>query len=253
MEKFAEWISSKFEHFIALLFIFGALLVVLGVSNGLNVPVLNQLAAVPNFRWACFVLGVVCLIGSVIIYLFISYYPPKVDDANVHKYSGTWTVHTTFSRWRRRDIEMPDSVSFDGKTLLLIPINGEGGSGVQIGKLNVRVGNYRATYEIVNEVQRAYVDTSGTLRMQVQVIQRQLIEEVALPPKGAHAKDPYADLRGDLQNRWFHSVLFVADTPSQDTYIQLEGRHTHDETQVDQIAKEKYTHAGLFDPPGLAH
>lgn len=249
MDKFTDWITSKFKHPLSPMFFFlGVLLVLLGVSNGISLPVFNQLASNPNFRWACLVLGVLCFIASV----FIFYSPPKVDDGSkyqVHKYSGTWTVHTTFSRWRDQPIQEPDRVSFDGKALLVIQNNGEGGSGVQIGKLNVRVGNYSATYDILNEVQRAFFDPSGTLIMQVQVIRRELLHD--LPPKPDRGKDPYANLRGELVNRSFRVELVVPDTASQDRSIQLEGRHTHEEGQVDQIAREKYTYAGLFNPPGL--
>lgn len=257
MEKIAEWLTSKFKHPLSPLFFFlGMLLVLLGVSNGLSLPILNQLASDPNFRWACLVLGVLCLVASI----FIFYHPPEVADGGssitddrsvyqVHKYSGTWIGQNSFSRWRRRNIIEPDKVSFDGKSLLVIPISGEGGVGVQIGRLQVRIDNYHATYEIVNEVQRASVDKDGTLRMQVKVIRRQLIAEAPSAPKDAHAKDPYADLRGRLENPSFMVVLKpVADT----TPLQLEGSHQHEDTLYkDQIASEKYVYVGLFGPPVL--
>lgn len=185
----------------------------------------------------------------------------SVDDAGgsitaerqkyqVHRYSGTWIVQNSFSRWRDRKIVEPDKVSFDGKTLLVIPFNGEGGVGVQIGRLQVSIDNYHAIYEIVNEVQSASVDNYGTLRMQVEVIRRQLVEENPPAPdlKDTNATDPYADLRGDLKNRNFPLVLKpVAERP-----LQLGGSHYHEENlSKDQIASEKYVHTGLFGPPGL--
>jgi hypothetical protein len=256
MEKFADWLTSKFKHPLSPMFFFlGMLLILLGVSNGLSLPILNQLASDPNFRWACLVLGVLCFVAS----LFIFYHPPKVADASssiaddrslyqVHKYSGIWNVQTSFSRWRSRNITEPDRVSFVGKTLLVIPTNGEGGSGVQIGTLHIHVDNYHATYEIVNEVQRASVDKDETLRMHIKVVQRQLIEEVPPPLKDAHITDPYADLRGELENRMFDSVLkSVADVPNQ-----LEGGHIHEEgLYKNQIASEKWVYGGLFAPPGF--
>lgn len=166
----------------------------------------------------------------------------------VHKYSGTWIVQNSFSRWRRRNIIEPDKVSFDGRTLLVIPIDGKGGMGVQIGTLHVNVDNYDATYEIVNEVQNATVDKDDILRLQVKVIRRQLIEEEPPAPKGANAKDPYADLRGGLGNPGFLLVL----QPAADTPLRLEGSHRHEDAlSQDQIASEKYVYAGLFTPPGL--
>ena len=172
----------------------------------------------------------------------------KIDDRpvyQVHKYSGTWIVQNSFSRWRDTPITEPDKVSFNGKTLLLIPIDGEGGVGIQIGRLDVRVKNYHAIYEIVNEVQGASVDkTNDELRMEVKVIRRQLVVE-DFP---ASEDDRYADLRRPLENPNFSIVLErVADTP-----LLLKGSHDHEDAlSKDQKASEKYTYAGLFRPPGL--
>ena len=166
----------------------------------------------------------------------------------VHEYSGIWIVQNSFSRWRRRNITEPDKVSFDGKTLLVIPIEGKGGMGIQIGKLDVRVDSYHAIYEIVNEVQNASVDKDETLRMQVKVIRRQLIKEEPPAPKGTNTKDPYSDLRGPLVNPYFPIVL----QPVTNTPLRLEGSHHHEDAlSQDQIASEKYVYQGLFAAPGL--
>ncbi len=250
MEKFGEWITSKFKHPLSPMFFFlGVLLILLGVSNGVSLPVFNQLASDPGFRWVCLVLGVLCFAASLVIF----YRPPgsvgsssSADDRSkylVHQYSGVWKVHTSFSRWRNRPIIEPDQVSFDGKTLLIVPMKGDGGSGVQVGKLRVRIGDYRAAYDIVNEVQRAFVDATGTLKMQVVVIRRQLIEDTPPLPN-----DAYADLRGGLENRMFDTVL----EPAANAPDQLIGSHTHkDGRPIDQAADEEWGYAGLFNPPGL--
>jgi hypothetical protein len=69
MEKFWEWLTSKFEHPLSPMFFFlGALLSLLGVSNGLNLPVLNQVVSDANSRWVCLGLGVLCLVTSIFIY-----------------------------------------------------------------------------------------------------------------------------------------------------------------------------------------
>ena len=249
MSKFVEWVALKFKNPLTpMFFIFGAVLVLLGVTNGLNnLPILNQLASDAGFRWVCVALGVGCFVVSIVTL----YRPPKADAQSiyqVHRYSGTWSVQNRFRLWRSKSIEEPDRVSFDGKTLLVIPSNGKGGSGIQIGKLQVRFKSYRATYEIVNEVQRASVDKDDTLRMHVKVIRRQLIKEDPPPPKEADAEDIYADLRGGLKNSEFDLVLKpVLDTPNQ-----LQGSHIHEEALYEnQKAREKYVHEGLFDPPGL--
>ena len=102
MEKFTEMITSKFKHPLSPMFFFlGVLLVLLGVSNGLNLPVLNKLTSDVNFRWACSALGVLCLIASIIIF----YLPPKEFDESPRKTSGVIgtipkELMMTFSRRR---------------------------------------------------------------------------------------------------------------------------------------------------------
>jgi len=255
MEKFAEWLTSKFNHPLSPMFFFlGMILVLLGVTNEINLPVIKMLMSDPSLRWVCLLLGVLCFAVS----MFIYYFPPKATDAinlisdsqstyQIHKYSGAWVIQNSFSRWRNRKITAPNKVSFDGRALLIIPIHGEGGIGVQIGKLQVSVDNYHATYEIVNEVQKASVDKDGILRMQVKVIRRRLIDETPPVPEGAIAKDSYADLRGPLENPFFPLELKpMADT----TPLQLDGSHTHEDSLYeDQKASEKYVYAGLLGQP----
>lgn len=257
-EKIVEKLVDRAPLAIVLI---GVFVFIIGAAGGL--PVGNPPLQItdPVWRIGLGVLGIVLATAGLLLQFreAAKRADSPVGDASssiaddrsiyqVHKYSGTWIVQNSFSRWRRRNITEPDKVSFDGKTLLVIPLNGEGGVGVQIGRLQVRVDNYRATYEIVNEVQRASVDKDETLRMQVKVIRRQLIEEDPPAPKDAHAKDPYADLRGRLENASFPLVLKpVADTP-----LRLEGYHHHEDALYkDQIASEKYVYAGLFGPPGL--
>jgi len=89
MEKFSEWLTSKFEHPLSPMFFFlGALLLLLGVSNGLNLPVLNQVASDANLRWVCLVLGVLCFVVSIFVY----YQPPKDSDKSKQKANNFWHV-----------------------------------------------------------------------------------------------------------------------------------------------------------------
>lgn len=241
--------------------VIGVFVFIIGAVGGL--PVGNPPLQItdPTWRIGLGILGLV-LASAGLLLQFRETAKPAVDLADdasvsrtsdrlqnqVHKYSGIWIVQNRFSRWRRRNITEPDKVSFDGKTLLVIPIDGKGGMGIQIGKLEVRVGNYHAIYEIVNEVQNASVDKDETLRMQVKVIRRQLIKEEPPAPKGTNTKDPYADLRGPLVNPYFPLVL----QPVTDTPLRLEGSHHHEDAlSQDQIASEKYVYQGLFTPPGL--
>jgi hypothetical protein len=171
------------------------------------------------------------------------------SEDRVHRYSGTWIVQNSFSRWRGRTILPPDKVSFDGRVLLLLPFDGQGGGGVQIGRLQVRVADYCATYEIVNEVQSASVDKDEALKMQVRVIRRRLTEEEPPPPADPGVKDPYADLRAPLKNSDF--VLTLSPVAGS-TPLRLDGSHTYEDAlSTEQAAAEKYVYGGLFGPPGL--
>ncbi len=77
MEKLTEWLTSKFQHPLSLLFfVLGALLILLGVSNGLNIPVLNQVILDPNYRWMAVVIGCVSCLLAVAMY----YRPPKASS-----------------------------------------------------------------------------------------------------------------------------------------------------------------------------
>lgn len=248
MDKFLEWVNSKFKNpLVPIFFIFGVILVLLGVTEGLdNLPVLNNLAPVPDFRWVSVILGSSCIIVSIVTF----YRPPIVNGAGgsltVHKYSGTWIAQNSFNLWRHKPIREPDTVSFNGKTLLVIPPNGEGGSGVQIGKLEVRYSSYSATYDIVNEVQSASVNKTGTLEMHVKVIRRQLIKED--PNEKNDAEGIYADLRRDLDNLEFDLKL----KPVRDKPNQLIGTHSQKERLSDnQKASEEYSYQGLFSPLGF--
>jgi hypothetical protein len=101
MEKFTDMITG-FKHPLSPMFFFlGVLLLLLGVSNGLNLPILNQLASDANFRWACLALGVLCLIASI----FIFYRPPKEFEEVTRKTNGVIgtipeELTMTFSRRR---------------------------------------------------------------------------------------------------------------------------------------------------------
>ena len=68
MANFLEWVNSKFKNpLVPMFFIFGVVLVLLGVTKGLNnLPVLNQLASDAGFRWVSVALGVGCFVVSIL-------------------------------------------------------------------------------------------------------------------------------------------------------------------------------------------
>jgi hypothetical protein len=164
--------------------------------------------------------------------------------SQVHGYSGTWNVQNRFSLWRGIEIREPDAVYFDGKAFLALQPDGKEGSGVQVGRLYVFVGPYRATYDVVNEILKAAVDDKGehvgTLRMRVRVLRRQPIEELGEP------SDPR--LRGGLANPEFGLVLHcVPEEPKK-----LHGTHEYKRAdRLFQSSEETYEYFGLFNASGL--
>lgn len=77
MEKFTQWLTSKFQQPLSLLFfLVGVVLLVLGVSTGIEVPLLKQIAPDGNYRWVAISAGAVFVIVAILIY----YFPPKSKD-----------------------------------------------------------------------------------------------------------------------------------------------------------------------------
>lgn len=101
----------------------------------------------------------------------------------VHGYSGTWDVQNSFSLWHDIQVNPPDKVHWNGQTLLRLREDGEEGYGMQIGQLKVELGQYRATWNVANEVIRAAVGRDGSLSMRVRFCARSLdAPETGTPP-----------------------------------------------------------------------
>ncbi|HEX5731530.1 MAG TPA: hypothetical protein VF131_01755 [Blastocatellia bacterium] len=74
MDKIYAWLTKKFEHPLSpLFFFFGALLILLAMSNKFDVPFLKNFAIDPGFRSTAIFIGVACFVLSIILY----YRPPK--------------------------------------------------------------------------------------------------------------------------------------------------------------------------------
>jgi hypothetical protein len=104
--------------------------------------------------------------------------------SRLHGYSGTWDVQNRFSLWHGLEVGASDRVTWDGKTLLRIGDDGKEGYGMQIGQLKVKLGQYKATWDVANEVVSATVDADGRLEMRVKVCARTLVagSEMGTPP-----------------------------------------------------------------------
>jgi hypothetical protein len=153
----------------------------------------------------------------------------------VHEYSGLWDVENRFSRWRDHELGVNDTVYWHGKTFLLLPVDGKKGAGTQTGKLYVSIGNYKATYENVNQVDRADVTEDGTLQMDMHVLSWILIEEKGEPQDARFREDLFGS--GE-----YHLEL----TPVPDELKVLKGRHTYMVgNRVYQEAEEIHQHLGF--------
>jgi len=74
MDKVIEWLTQKFSHPLSLLFfLLGAILLLLGLTTGFEIPFLKQLAPALEYQGISLILGGICLLVSILIY----YKPPK--------------------------------------------------------------------------------------------------------------------------------------------------------------------------------
>ena len=160
--------------------------------------------------------------------------------SQVHGYSGIWHVQNRFSLWRGMKMGKNDNIYFDGKTFLVLSVDGKSGSGIQTGSLYISVSNYRAKYDIVNEVQKAEVDDEGTLTLHIKVIRRQQVEEEGDPPNER--------FREDLANKEFTVEL----KPVPGEARRLKGIHEYFRaSRLYQSSEENFDYLGLIGSFGL--
>jgi hypothetical protein len=161
--------------------------------------------------------------------------------SQVHGYSGTWNVESRFSRWRGVEIKGGDKVFWEGKAFLVLQDNGERGSGVQVGTLYIAVGEYRASYEVVNEILAASVDRSGNLKLRVRVVRRE-------GPKDESGVLSDPQLRQPLARKDFEIEL----TAPIGERKKLVGTHEYrSATTSYQRAEERWEYSGLVGPGSL--
>jgi len=154
----------------------------------------------------------------------------------VHGYSGTWNVESNFSLWRGKSIQSDDKVYFEGKAFLVLQNDGERGSGIQVGKLYVRIGEYMATHEILNEIIAASVDATGTLKMLVKVVRRE-------GPKDVRGKLDETEYPAALPNKEFS----VEVHPEPGKPEGLTGTHSYKTaTKIYQQAVEHWEYVHLI-------
>jgi hypothetical protein len=101
----------------------------------------------------------------------------------MHGYSGTWHVETAYEVYRRIAIQSPDYVALNGRTDLQIPPDGNGGTGMLYGTLQVQIGACYAELEICDRVLDARVLADGSMRLRNTTQARQLIKLDGTPPQ----------------------------------------------------------------------
>ena len=101
----------------------------------------------------------------------------------MHGYSGVWQVETSYEVYRHVEIKRPDYVLLNGKTILQIPPNGEGGTGCFYGNLQIQVGACYAEFEVSERVVDAKVFADGTMSVRNAAQSRQRTRLEGEPPQ----------------------------------------------------------------------
>jgi hypothetical protein len=111
----------------------------------------------------------------------------------LHGYSGLWHAETVYQVWRRIPFKDPDYAVLNGKLILQIPPDGNGGVGAFYGNMQVQTGNCYAEFEISDRVLDAKVFPDGSMKLRNTMQSRQRIRLEGDPPQ----RDGFEpDLRG---------------------------------------------------------
>ena len=81
----------------------------------------------------------------------------------MHGYSGCWQAETVYEVYRRIQVKDPDYVVLNGRMILQIPPDGNGGAGCFFGNLQVQIGGCYAEFEISDPVIDAKVFGDGSM------------------------------------------------------------------------------------------
>ncbi len=159
-----------------------------------------------------------------------------VPPIQVHGYSGEWAIENKFERWKGHLLkEMNATVYFHGKAFILLSVDGQRGSGTQIGKLYISVDNYEAIYENSNRINRAYITEDGTLHLDVEVLLRTRLKEDGEPPEAFFREDLFGSKEFELDLR-----------PVPGEPKTLKGKHVYKTgNEPYQEANEVYTYLGF--------
>jgi hypothetical protein len=103
--------------------------------------------------------------------------------SQLHGYSGHWKMETVYEVYRRLPLKSPDYTVINGTMLLQVPPDGNGGSGVLYGTMQVQIGACYAEFEMCDLIVDARIQTDGSLRLRNSVQTRQLVKLEGVPPQ----------------------------------------------------------------------
>ena len=103
--------------------------------------------------------------------------------SQLHGYSGCWQTETVYETYRRMPIKDPDYVILNGKAILQIPSNGEGGAGSIYGNLQIQIGDCYAEFEVSDRIIDAKVFPDGTMKIRNAMQSRQRLRLEGTPPQ----------------------------------------------------------------------
>ena len=101
----------------------------------------------------------------------------------LHGYSGTWQAEISYEVYRHLQIKAPDYVILNGKMVLQVPPDGDGGAGSFYGNLQVQIGDCYAEFEVSDRVIDAKVSPDGSMKLRNAVQSRQRIRLEGTPPQ----------------------------------------------------------------------
>lgn len=101
----------------------------------------------------------------------------------MHGYSGSWQTETVYEVYRHIQLNPPDYAILNGKMILQIPPDGDGGVGCHYGNLQIQVGGCYAEFEITDRVIDAKVFSDGSMKIRHAVQNRQRIRLEGDPPQ----------------------------------------------------------------------
>jgi hypothetical protein len=125
---------------------------------------------------------------------------PTIQDGHsptcqMHGYSGLWQAETVYQTWRRIHFKDPDYAAINGKMLLQIPPNGDGGTGCFFGSMQVQIGSCYAEFEECDRVVGVKVFADGSMKIRGAVQSRQRIRLEGDPPQRDGFEQDYRGAR----------------------------------------------------------